>query len=156
MANEKKSVEVKKETAAVEEGFEDVEEAEEAAPAKKKKEAETPQPRKIKEGEDYVRGFNPARALGHADPTDPEGKKTLPARKGGFVNRAGVLFPEGYQFRGGHVAWDGRVYLNKCPRCGHRNTSDRAAMGVCSNQKANEGNGCGFSMHEELDEIKKI
>lgn len=106
------------------------------------------------EGHDYVLGMNRQRTPGHVDPNDPNGKAKLPARIGGYLNRHGVFFPQGYQFKGGHISYRGHVVLVKCPKCGHRNSSDRALQGVCGNMKANEGNGCFYSPVDELEQIR--
>lgn len=103
---------------------------------------------------DYVRGMNKQRSPGHVDPNDPDGKAKLPSRTGGYLNQHGVFFPTGYNFRGGHISYRGHVVLVKCPKCGHRNSSDRALQGVCGNQKANEGNGCFYSPIDDLEQIR--
>ncbi len=106
------------------------------------------------EGHDYVQGMNKQRTAGHVDPNDPDGKAKLPARIGGYVNQHGVFFPQGYQFKGGHISYRGHVVLVKCPKCGHRNSSDRALQGVCGNTKANEGNGCHYSPIDDLEQAR--
>lgn len=63
----------------------------------------------------------------------------------GFVTESGVLFPNGYRFKGGHIA-NGTVVLNRCPKCGHHQGIDDAISGICGNQK------CRFSQHHELEE----
>lgn len=70
----------------------------------------------------------------------------------GYVNENGVLFPNGFKFRGGHVM-NGLVVLNTCPRCGSRQSIDEALEGACANLKAGpEKQKCGFNMHRELAE----
>lgn len=77
----------------------------------------------------------------------------------GYVNRNGVLFPVGFRFKGGHIADQPEEYavvLNKCPKCGHRQTVDEAVQGECQNMKVKGGEDdelgpCGFSAFEELD-----
>jgi len=130
-------------------GFDDEDEAPTA------KAADQPVKLSLKEREAYVLGMNKQRTTGHKDPHDPKGEAYLPARVGGYLNRHGIFFPSGYKFKGGHVSYRGHVVLVKCPVCNFRNSSDRALQGWCGNQKANEGNGCGFSAIEQLEEIKK-
>lgn len=70
----------------------------------------------------------------------------------GFVNESGVLFPNGYKFKGGHVQ-NGVVVLNKCPQCGHRNGVDDALSGRCGNDKAGpEKVPCGYSAFSHIEE----
>ncbi len=77
----------------------------------------------------------------------------------GYVNKNGVLFPVGFRFKGGHIADQPEEYavvLNKCPKCGHRQSVDEAVQGECQNMKAPGGpdgelGPCGFSAFEELD-----
>lgn len=70
----------------------------------------------------------------------------------GFVSEAGVLFPNGLKFKGGHVQ-NGVVVLNKCPQCGHRNGVDDALTGRCGNDKAGpEKAPCGYSAFAHIEE----
>lgn len=67
---------------------------------------------------------------------------------GGFVNENGVRFPPGFKFPGGFIGTFGNVILNRCPRCGHRQSIDDARSGRCGNDK------CGFNQVLILEEYE--
>ncbi len=69
----------------------------------------------------------------------------------GYVNKYGVLFPMGFRFKGGHVSFRD-VVLNRCYKCGHRQSIDEACMGECQNMKVPPlGEPCGHSAYDELN-----
>lgn len=71
----------------------------------------------------------------------------------GYVNQNGVLFPVGFKFRGGLVGWRGNVVLNRCPKCGNKQMTDEAVLGICANQKVPPlGEPCGYSAIAELED----
>ena len=75
-------------------------------------------------------------------------------RGAGFVNDAGVRFPPGYKFQGGHIGTFGNVILNRCPKCGHHQPIDAAREGRCENLRAGVNRQpCGFDMVRELEAI---
>ncbi len=113
------------------------------------------QPYRPKESEGYFEGPNKAFAP-RIDPSDPTGLKILPARAAGYLNQHGIFFPAGFKLKGGHVGFRGNVTLSKCPKCGHRNPASEAVKGHCTNDKANEGNGCRYSAVSEIEAIEQF
>ena len=72
----------------------------------------------------------------------------------GYVSENGVLFPNGFKYKGGHVT-NGTVVLNQCPRCGHRQSIDDAISGACGNMRAGvEKAPCGYSQVAVLEAFK--
>lgn len=70
----------------------------------------------------------------------------------GFVNENGVLFPNGFKIKGGHVQ-NGLVVLNRCPKCGNHQSIDEALSGSCANRKAGpEKLPCNHNPRAELED----
>lgn len=75
-------------------------------------------------------------------------------RSVGFVNDAGVRFPPGYKFPGGHIGTFGNVILNRCPKCGSHQSVDEAREGKCGNLRSGvDRRPCGFDMVAQLENI---
>ncbi len=101
----------------------------------------------------YFEGPNKAEA-NRLDPDDPEKKKMLDKRPAAYVNRQGIVFPQGFKFAGGHICWQGNVVLKTCPKCKMEQSISGAINGVCENHKCGPDlkQACGHSAVAELEE----
>ena len=103
----------------------------------------------------YYEGPNKAEAP-RIDPQDPEKKKMLAARPGAFVNRHGIVFPQGFKFPGGHICWQGNVVLKNCPKCKMEQPISEAVNGTCGNSRTGPDlkQPCGHSAVAEIEEYQ--